>query len=254
MEKNQIRIPLSFKAYESMLVIFKNDVPENNIQTVSFEGKQIFPEIKFTGNEIEIPRAEYRNSQFEFTTEVSGVYSFATNKNQVIKSSLLQPKIIEIENLKAKIEFFPISDEVIAPVEITKLKSLTEFDNPAIKYFAGKAKYTITFAVPESFISSSDSIVMDLGAFDATAEVRLNGELLAYAWMPNTELAISGILKQENTLEITVADVCRNRFIGDLIQFGEVDFTNFYYPEQGYAFKTLRINGACKTCRLQKTS
>ena len=87
--------------------------------------------------------------------------------------------------------------------------------------FSGIAN-TIEFDAPESFISSSDSIVMDLGAFDATAEVSLNGKLLAYAWMPNTELAISGILKQENTLEITVADVCRNRFIGDLIQFGEV--------------------------------
>ena len=57
---------------------------------------------------------------------------------------------------------------------------------------------------------------------DATAEVRLNGKLLSYAWMPNTEINVSGFLKAENTLEITVANVCRNRFIGDLIQHGSV--------------------------------
>jgi hypothetical protein len=33
---------------------------------------------------------------------------------------------------------------------------------------------------------------------------------------------VSGLLKTENKLEIIVADVCRNRFIGDLIQFGSV--------------------------------
>jgi hypothetical protein len=63
---------------------------------------------------------------------------------------------------------------------------------------------------------------MNLGNMDATAEVRLNGKLLAYAWKPNTELTVSGLLKAENTLEINVADVCRNRFIGDLIQYGSV--------------------------------
>jgi len=57
---------------------------------------------------------------------------------------------------------------------------------------------------------------------DATAEVRLNEKQLAYIWMPNTELDVSGLLKAENILEVTVADVCRNRFIGDLIQFGSV--------------------------------
>jgi len=40
--------------------------------------------------------------------------------------------------------------------------------------------------------------------------------------MPNTCLDISGMLKSENKLEITVATVCRNRFIGDLIQFGSI--------------------------------
>ncbi len=69
---------------------------------------------------------------------------------------------------------------------------------------------------------ASDSIILDPGMLDATAEVVLNGHLLAYVWMPNSSLDVTGILKTDNKLEITVANVCRNRFIGDLIQYGSI--------------------------------
>jgi hypothetical protein len=52
--------------------------------------------------------------------------------------------------------------------------------------------------------------------------VILNGKLLAYPWQSNTRLFVSGTLKAENKLEINVANVCRNRFIGDLIEYGSV--------------------------------
>jgi hypothetical protein len=221
-DQNQTRIPLSFKAYESKMIVFRNEKPLQFIQDVSLSGKQIFPQLQFDANSSEIPQATFTKGKFNFLSNQSGEYSFTTNENQIVKKNLFQEKSIEIENYKGKIEFFPISDEVIAPIEIAKLKSLTEFNEPAIKYFAGKAKYTISFASPNSFLSASDSIVLNLGELDATAEVRLNGKLLAYVWMPSTELDVSGLLKTENTLEITVANVCRNRFIGDLIQYGKV--------------------------------
>lgn len=221
-EKNQIRIPLSFKPHESKLVVFKNVHPANYFGQVSISGKQIFPQILLADTAIAIPQATVKNGQFNFAGRMSGDYSFTTNTNQIVTANLVQAKVVEIDNFKAKIEFVPITDEVIKPVEITKLKSLTDFDDKAIKYFAGKARYTITFIAPNSFVSSRDSIVLNLGKMDATAEVSLNGQLLAQVWLPNTELVVSGLLKEENKLEITVADVCRNRFIGDFIQYGSV--------------------------------
>ena len=221
MDQNQTRIPLSFKAYESKMIVFRNEKPAQYIQAVSLSGKQIFPQLQLADTSLIIPQAKFSKGKFSFTSNPGGEYSFTTNANQILNKNLAQAKSVEIDIFKGKIEFFPISDEVIKPVEITKLKSLTEFDDPAIKYFAGKAKYTITFATPINIVET-DSVVLNLGKMDATAEVRLNGKLLAYAWMPNTELTVSGLLKAENTLEITVADVCRNRFIGDLIQYGSV--------------------------------
>ena len=221
-EKNQTRIPVSFKPHESKIFVFKNGIPDQFITKVSLAGKQIFPQQQLEDTTFAIPQAIFSKSKFGFTTNLSGEYAFTINDSRIIRANLVQTKIALIDNFKATIEFFPISEEVIQPVEITKLKSLTEFDEPAIRYFAGKAKYTITFKTPNSFISETDSAVLDLGNIDATAEVRLNGKLLAYAWMPNTELVVSGLLEDENKLEITVADVARNRFIGDWNQFGKI--------------------------------
>jgi len=220
--KNQTRLPVSFKPYESKIFVFKNIPPNNFIHQVSLAGKEIFPQQQLIDTTLAIPQAVFNQGQYRFTTSSSGEYDFTTNENKSIKIKLTQPEMIDPEKLKIRIEFFPISDEVIKPVEITKLKSLTEFDDPAIKYFAGKARYSINFSVPDNFISSSDSIVLDLGNLGATSEVILNGKLLAYVWQPNTSLVVTELLKSENNLEITVANVCRNRFIGDLIQYGSV--------------------------------
>jgi hypothetical protein len=42
------------------------------------------------------------------------------------------------------------------------------------------------------------------------------------AWKPGTELDVSGTLQRENELVVSVVNVYRNRFIGDLTQFGEI--------------------------------
>jgi len=220
-EKNQTRIPVSFKPHESMIFVFRNGFANNSITKVSVGGIQIFPQVK-TDDDIVVPQAVFANGKYDFNNNVTGDYTFTAADGKSINAAVAQPVEIELSNFKAGLEFFPISNEKINPVEITTLKSLTEFDEPAIKYFAGKVKYTIQFDSPNGFTSSGDSIMLTLGKMDATAEVRLNEKQLAYIWMPNTELNVSGLLKAENILEVTVADVCRNRFIGDLIQFGSV--------------------------------
>jgi len=220
-EENQTRIPVSFKPYESKIFVFKKVPPAHFIQQVSISERQIFPIQQITDTAFQIPQVVFLNGKFSFTTVLTGEYIFSTSENKLIYTKLNQPTIAEIGNAKTKIEFFTISNEVITPIEINGLKSLTEFDNPAIKYFAGKVKYTIQFNTPD-FFSKKDSILLDLGNISATSEVILNGKLLAYPWQPNTRLLVSDLLQSENKLEITVATVSRNRFIGDLNQYGTV--------------------------------
>ncbi|MGE5426245.1 MAG: glycosyl hydrolase, partial [Methylococcaceae bacterium] len=166
-ENNQLNLPLSFKAYESKVVVLRNGTPAHFIQKVTLAGKQVFPSQQ-ANTENSIPQATYRQGKFDFMTDVKGDYTFTTNDNRTVKANLQQPKVVELENLKASIEFQPLTNEVIQPVTTVQLKSLTEFDDPAIKYFAGKAKYTITFNAGDNMISSKDSTVLNLGNFDAT--------------------------------------------------------------------------------------
>ena len=197
-------------------------MPKQFISQVLLAGTEIFPNKQLSDTTLMMPQALFTNGKLTATSPSMGEYVFKSKDNKVIKKKLEQPKSLNLGNSKTKIEFFPISDEVIQPIEVSELKSLTEFENPAIKYFTGKVKYTMNFSVPNDFMGTKDSLVLELGNLGATAEVILNGKLLAHPWHPNTFLNVSGLLKAKNTLEITVANECRNRFIGDLVQYGSL--------------------------------
>lgn len=147
---------------------------------------------------------------------------FIIGGNAVEKTpAVVQPQIIPLENIKAKIQFLPAYEETVPPVAISQLKSFTEFEDSAIRYFSGVARYTIQFAAPTA-INNKDSVLISLGNLDATAEVRLNNKLIGHVWMPHFMLNVSGLLQPQNTLEIRVANTYRNRIIGDFRQHGDL--------------------------------
>ena len=220
-EDKQVRIPVEFKPNEALIFVFRKDISGDYINKVFFAGNQIFPKpadgLKNTATSPTIV-----NGFNDFVVNESGEYTFKTNLGNTVTKIRQKPEIISIENYDARLEFFPISSANVNPIEVKELKSLTEFENPDIKYFAGKVKYTIRFDVDESLATTQNIVQLNPGYFDATAEVQFNGKLLNNLWMPGSEINVTGLLKKENTLEITVAVVCRNRLIGDLQQFGEI--------------------------------
>lgn len=223
-EGEQTRMPVTFKANESMFFVFNKGVSENHITKVSLGGQQIFPSL---GDDalVEMPSAEFQNNTYHFTTSVAGDYTFSTASDEELSKSLTVSDEFQIVQYNALLEFTSIADEVIAPVELTQLKSFTDFEDPAIKYFSGKVKYTIHFKAPKDYVSN-DVVTLNLGDIDATAEVRLNGKLINYAWLPNSEIIVSGVLAKKNELVITLANVCRNRMIGDKVMYNE--FRNIF--------------------------
>jgi len=54
------------------------------------------------------------------------------------------------------------------------------------------------------------------------AGIKLNGTNLGRIWKPGTLIPVKGVLKANNILEVSVASIYRNRFIGDFIQYGKV--------------------------------
>lgn len=221
-EGTQTRIPVSLKPFESKIFVFKKQTADPFIRKVSLAGRQVFPRSPSGDAHDPIPQVTRRDGKFEFTGDHAGRYLLETNEGREIQLDMAAPESITLRGIKTKIEFASIAAPAIPSVEVMEVKSLTDFDDPAIKYFAGKAKYSMEFSVPEGLTSVNRTIALNLGNLSATAEVRLNGTLLGFAWIPDHEFEVTRLLKKDNKLEVTVANVCRNRFIGDLRQGGEI--------------------------------
>lgn len=95
-------------------------------------------------------------------------------------------------------------------VRFEKLQDWTERPEQGIRHYSGTAIYRTTF-------DGSGATRLDLGAVHCVARVRLNGRDLGIVWTAPWSVAIpAGLLKPTgNRLEIEVANVWRNRLIGD---------------------------------------
>lgn len=92
------------------------------------------------------------------------------------------------------------------------LTSWTESEDPAIKYYSGTATYRTEFNVP----AHEGAVLLDLGAVDEMAKVRVNGIEVGTLWKPPYQIDITGAVKPgENTLEVDVVNVWLNRLVGD---------------------------------------
>ena len=195
----------------------------------------------------------HQSLMFIFKTGQAGGYIASSNADKKPE----QPEVCEIKDFKATLEFSPEYKADIKPVEITELKSWTDFEEPAIKYFSGTAAYTIRFTQPAGFASKTDSLALSLGAIGSTAQVSLNGRKLGFAWRPDSTFDVTGLLKSdaENLLEVRVANVYRNRFIGDFIEFGKARNIWTSAPVEKYLDKNkpLKPSGLLGPIKLLKT-
>lgn len=132
------------------------------------------------------------------------------------------PETELISDFTGTITFAPAYPARLVPVQITTLKSWTDFSDQEIKYFSGTATYKIRFSLPEGFNPGSDSVLLSLGNIGCIAGVRLNNHALGNIWIPYYRMNVSHMLKKENELEVEVANVYRNRIIGDLIEYGKM--------------------------------
>jgi hypothetical protein len=112
-------------------------------------------------------------------------------------------------NKQWTIEFLTGGPVLPAKMAIDKLGSWTELNGEDVKNFSGTAKYTTNFEKPNS---NAKAYLLSLGDVHETAEVFLNGKRLATLIGPNFQTMIpSSNLKQNNELEIVVANLMANR-------------------------------------------
>ena len=99
-------------------------------------------------------------------------------------------------------------------VVFEKLQDWTTRPEEGIKHYSGIATYRKTFDLPKS--AAGDRTYLDLGKVHDMARVRLNGKDLGVVWCAPWRVEITHAVQPKgNRLEIDVADLWRNRLIGD---------------------------------------
>jgi hypothetical protein len=130
------------------------------------------------------------------------------------KQNFQAPEVTQTLNQSFAVDF---RNKEIGPEKPVVFDELTDWSKSAdeqIKYYSGTAVYSSTFNVDA--IPEEGEVYMNLGNVSVMAEVKLNGKDVGGVWMAPYRLNVAGLLKQgENTLEIEVANLWRNRMIRD---------------------------------------
>ncbi len=181
---------------------------------------------------------------FSFGARESRIFVFEKGDGKAIKPAIKKKESFEITDIKGTLSFDTRSNKKIAPVNITSLQSLTDFENTDIKYFSGFAQYSINFKAPVSYLNKGGKVILDLGKVGVTASILLNGKPLGTVWYTNTQFDISALLKEENNLQVTVGNEYRNRIIGDYVEFGKLQNIWTTSPVQEYLDKDKSLKPA----------
>ncbi|UAK23120.1 glycosyl hydrolase [Sphingomonas nostoxanthinifaciens] len=105
-----------------------------------------------------------------------------------------------------------------APPSLTmdRLASWTNNTDPAVRYFSGVGTYEKVIDVSRAQLAGAGRLVLDLGAVGEVAEVRIDGKSAGTAWKPPYRVDVTDSLHAgRNRVEIRVANVWRNRLVGD---------------------------------------
>jgi hypothetical protein len=102
-----------------------------------------------------------------------------------------------------------------ASVRLDSLHSLSEHDDPGVRYFSGVSTYTTTFELPAG-IDAGGPLLLDLGAVGDLAEVTVNGQVIGTVWHAPYRIDIAAAVSAgENVVRMRVANLWVNRLIGD---------------------------------------
>jgi hypothetical protein len=101
-------------------------------------------------------------------------------------------------------------------IGMPSLRSLTEHDDPAVKYFSGTATYRGNVSIDAALVGKDRRVQLDLGDVRDMVRVKVNGTEIAVLWHPPFVCDITTALKPgDNTLELDVANTWHNRLVGD---------------------------------------
>ena len=102
-------------------------------------------------------------------------------------------------------------------VTLNDLGSLSENEDPGIRYFSGEVTYRNSFKLGKKDLRNGTRIILELGEVKDIAEVRVNGVKTGAIWTHPFRTDITdAVRKGRNLLEIKAVNVWHNRIVGDV--------------------------------------
>ncbi|WP_147676347.1 glycosyl hydrolase [Algibacter pacificus] len=144
------------------------------------------------------------------------VFSNSEGKKETKSKASNFPETKTVKTLSNpwKVDF---KNKNIGPKDSIVFESLTDWiesENDKIKYYSGTATYSSTFNFTKT--EENQDVFIDLGDVGVMATVKINGKNVGTTWIAPFKVKINQALKEgENTIEVEVVNVWRNRLTGD---------------------------------------
>jgi hypothetical protein len=200
-EKNgRTIIPMIFDPAGSYFVVFREKAKAAPVTQVSLNGSVALS----TANRIN-PLADTKHF-----FKAGGTLRIETADGKSVEETI-EPETIRSLNNDWMVSF----DGVGAPEarQFDRLMPWNESPDELLRYFSGTGIYKKTIEVTKR---TGEEIWLDLGSVEVIATVRVNGKEIETEWKPPFLTDITDALKSgTNELEIRVANLWGNRFIGD---------------------------------------
>lgn len=241
-ENGYITIPIHLAPEGSAFVVFSPKKKSRHVVKVSKDSHDVFwveqdkqyPPISFELEENDLYAVLYELGDYQIYLSDGQKYSIGTEKF---------PEECFL-NTSWRVHFDPYWGKK-EPVEFNILRSWTEFLDPEIRYYSGKATYEKSFTLTQEQLKKK-KILLDLGNVQELAVIRINDHTYPTSWSVPFEVDITPYVhKGENKLSIDIINMWPNRLIGDgkLPKDKRRTKTNVIKFETSDAEKFLRVSG-----------
>ncbi len=249
-------IPLHFNPAESKFIVFRNDKPRKHIIQIKKDNQSLFPGNVFGAQEFPFLTIEQHNNNREAIVYEQGEYVLTWSDGTKNKISVKAKPGQFLLSGPWQIYFDPGKG---GPgfVQSDTLKSWTMFSEEGIRYYSGKATYSLKFAFPYKE-QQNQIFLLDLGNVQEIAAVSLNGYQPFVCWSPPFRTDITDYLKPgDNEVHVDVINLWPNRLIGDskLPEEKRLTKTNiqkFYQPGSELFLRVSGLLGPVKIITAQK--
>ncbi len=130
------------------------------------------------------------------------------------KTNFPETEVVQTLSNAWKVDFKDKNIGLAERVEFPTLTNWIENENDKIKFYSGTATYTSSFNFKKQ--ETNNDVFIDLGNVGVMASVKINGIDLGAAWIAPFKLNANKAIKEgENTIEVEVVNVWRNRLTGD---------------------------------------